>query len=422
MTSRTTTERRRVVVTGMGAVTPIGLSVPELWDAALRGVSGARCITHFDASAFPTRFACEVKGYDPRASLDRKLASRIDPYCQYALTAVGEAVRDAALPVDGMSDAERERVGVVFGSGIGGIQTFEEQSLAFHEGGPRRLSPFFIPMMIPDMAAGVIAMQYGFRGVNHCVVSACATGNHNLADGLLAIRGGEADVVVTGGSEAAVCALGIGGFSAMKALSTRNESPETASRPFDAGRDGFVMGEGAGALVLEALEHAEQRGARIYAELASVGTSADAYHMTAPPPDGRGARLAMERALTRGDLAPEDVDSINMHGTSTPLGDVAESHAIRAVFGAHADRITPTSTKSMTGHLLGAAGTVEAILTVLSIVHGVVPPTINFETADPQCDLPYALNAPVHRPVRAALNNAFGFGGHNTCAAFRAMA
>jgi 3-oxoacyl-[acyl-carrier-protein] synthase II len=313
-------------------------------------------------------------------------------------------------------------VGVIFGSGIGGIQTFEEQSMAFHEGGPRRLSPFFIPMMIPDMAAGVIAMQYGFRGPNHSVVSACATGNHNLADGLLAIRSEDADVVVTGGSEAAICALGIGGFSAMKALSTRNESPETASRPFDAGRDGFVMGEGAGALVLEALEHAEQRGARIYAELVSVGTSADAYHMTAPPPDGRGARLAMERALTRGGLVPDDVDTINMHGTSTPLGDIAESHAIRAVLGEHADRVTPTSTKSMTGHLLGAAGTVEAILSVLSIVHGVVPPTINFGTADPQCDLPYALNAPVRRPVRVALNNAFGFGGHNTCAAFRAVA
>ena len=422
MTSRTTNERRRIVVTGMGAVTPIGLSVPELWAAALRGVSGARCITRFDTSAFPTRFACEVKGYDPRAHIDRKLASRVDPYCQYALTAVGEAVRDADLSVDRMSDDERERVGVIFGSGIGGIQTFEAQSMAFHEGGPRRLSPFFIPMMIPDMAAGVIAMQYGFRGPNHSAVSACATGNHNLADGLLAIRCGEADVVVTGGSEAAVCALGIGGFSAMKALSTRNESPETASRPFDAGRDGFVMGEGAGALVLEALEHAEQRGARIYAELVSVGTSADAYHMTTPPPDGRGARLAMERALTRGRLAPDEVDTINMHGTSTPLGDIAESHAIRAVFGEHADRITPTSTKSMTGHLLGAAGTVEAILSVLSIVHGVVPPTINFETADPQCDLPYALNAAVHRPVRVALNNAFGFGGHNTCAAFRAVA
>jgi 3-oxoacyl-[acyl-carrier-protein] synthase II len=421
MTPHNTNDRRRVVVTGMGAVTPIGLSVPEIWDGALRGVSGACCITRFDTSAFATRFACEVKGYDPYRYIDRKLANRIDPYCQYALTAAGEAVSDAGLAVDRMSDAERERVGVIFGSGIGGIQTFEQQSLAFHEGGPRRLSPFFIPMMIPDMAAGLIAMQYGFRGPNHSAVSACATGNHNLADGLQVIRSGEADVVVTGGSEAAVCALGIGGFSAMRALSTRNESPETASRPFDAGRDGFVMGEGAGALILEALEHAERRGARIYAELVSVGASADAYHMTAPPPDGRGARLALERALAHGGLAPDEVDTINMHGTSTPLGDVAESHAIRVVFGEHADRITPTSTKSMTGHLLGAAGTVEAILSVLSIVHGVVPPTINFETADPQCDLGYALNAPVRRPVRVALNNAFGFGGHNTCAAFRAM-
>jgi 3-oxoacyl-[acyl-carrier-protein] synthase II len=421
VTHPSTSAHRRVVVTGMGALTPIGNSVPALWESALRGTSGAACITRFDASAFSTRFACEVKGFDPHAHLDRKLANRLDPVLQYALVAAAEAVRDAGLDPAAMPQSARDRIGVVFGSGIGGINTFQQQALAYQAGGPRKLSPFFIPMMLPDMGSGMIAMQYGFRGPNHSVVSACATGNHCIADALYAIRNDEADVIVAGGAEAAVCELGIGGFAAAKALSTRNDTPETASRPFDATRDGFVLGEGAGALVLESLEHAVRRGARIYAEVLSVGTSADAYHMTAPHPDGDGAFLAMERALRQGGLAPEEVDSVNMHGTSTPIGDAIESRAVRRVFGEHADRLTATSTKSMTGHLLAAAGAVEAILTVLSIVHGVVPPTINVTTPDPECDLAYALNAPVTRPVRTALSNVFGFGGHNACAAFRAM-
>jgi 3-oxoacyl-[acyl-carrier-protein] synthase II len=288
------------------------------------------------------------------------------------------------------------------------------------EKGPRRLSPFFIPMIIPDMASGILSIRYGFRGPNHCVVSACATGNHNLADALMLIRSGQADVILAGGSEASVTDLGIGGFCAMKALSTRNDEPQRASRPFDVARDGFVLGDGAGALVLETAERAEARGARIYAEVLAVGASSDAYHVTAPHPEGRGARLAMESALRQAGLAREEVDAINMHATSTPLGDQAESHAVRTFFGDHADRLTATSTKSMTGHLLGAAGAVEAIASILSIVHGIVPPTINLDDLDPQCRLNIAANAPVHRPVRVALSNAFGFGGHNTCAVFRA--
>jgi 3-oxoacyl-[acyl-carrier-protein] synthase II len=309
----------------------------------------------------------------------------------------------------------------VFGSGIGGLQTFQEQTMSYIKGGPRRLSPFFIPMMIPDMASGVIAIRHGFRGPNHCVVSACATGNHNIGDATSLIRNGDADLMLCGGAEAAICELGLGGFASMHALSTRNDDPEHASRPFDKNRDGFVMGDGAGALVLESLEHARRRGARIYAEVAGVGSSADAYHVTAPHPEGLGARLAMERVLTTSHLQPEDVDTINMHATSTELGDTAESRAVQTVFGARARNVTSTSTKSMTGHMLGAAGAVEAIASVLAIVHGVVPPTINVTDLDPACDLTYALNKPVYREVRVALSNAFGFGGHNTCAAFVAL-
>jgi 3-oxoacyl-[acyl-carrier-protein] synthase II len=410
----------RVVITGMGAMTPLGLSVDSFWTALLAGTSGAAPISAFDAADWETNFACELKGFDALSYMDRKLANRLDPYAQYAVAATAAAFRDAALDPASLTEQARERIGVIFGSGIGGLQTFEKQTLAYHTHGRRRISPFFVPMMIPDMAAGVISIQYGLRGPNHAIVTACATGNHNLADAVHAIRRGEADVVLSGGSEAPICAMGVGGFIASRALSTRNDSPETASRPFDATRDGFVIGEGAGALVLESLEHAEQRGARIYAEVLDVGVSADAYHMTAPHPEGIGARLAMERALAAAGIAPGDVDTINMHGTSTPLGDAAESAAIRTMFGEHADRLTATSTKSMTGHMLGAAGAIEAIASVLAIVHDVVPPTINFSEPDPQCDLPYAFNAPVHRPVRVALSNAFGFGGHNTCAVFRA--
>jgi len=412
---------RRAVITGLGAITPVGNTVAESWDALLRGVSGAAPITRFDASALATRFACEVKGFDPTAHLDRKLAGRTDRYSQFALVAADEAVKDAGLTPAELPVEERDRVGVFLGTGVGGIETFEAQALTFARSGPRRLSPFFIPMMIPNMACGLIAMRYGFRGPGHAVSSACATGNHALADALSAILLGHCDVALAGGSEAAVCALGIGGFDAMRALSTRNDSPATASRPFDVSRDGFVLGEGAGVLVVESLDHARRRGARMYAELCAVGAAADAYHMTAPDPEGTGVRLAMRRALEESGLAPEQVDTINMHATSTPLGDEAESSAVRTLFGAHADRLVATSTKSMTGHLLGAAGAVEAIWSVLAIVHGVVPPTINVTDRDPKCDVAIALGAPVRRPIRVALNNAFGFGGHDTCAAFRAL-
>jgi 3-oxoacyl-[acyl-carrier-protein] synthase II len=419
MGERRQVDARRVVVTGMGAVTPLGLTVADFWDALLEGRSGAAPIVSFDASAFPTRFACELKGFDALNHLDRKLSTRVDPFVHYAVAASSEALRDAGVNPAGMTEGERERVGVVFGSGQGGIQSFQQQTRAFLEGGPRRISPFYVPLTIIDMAPGVISMLHGFRGPNHSAVSACATGNNNLADALMLIRNGDADVIVAGGSEAPMCELGLGGFSASRALSTRNDSPETASRPFDAGRDGFVMGEGAGALVLESLEHADRRGARVYAELLSVGMAADAYHMTAPHPDGVGAILSMRRALERAGIEAAEVDTINMHGTSTPLGDAAESQAVRRVFGEQADRLTATSTKGATGHLLGAAGAVEAIAAVLSLVHQVVPPTINFEEADPACDLPYALNAPVPRPLGVAVSNAFGFGGHNTSAVFR---
>jgi 3-oxoacyl-[acyl-carrier-protein] synthase II len=413
--------RRRVVVTGMGALTPIGNTLGEFWTSAVRGESGAAPITRFDTAEFDTKFACELKGFDPLDYLDRKLAKRLDPFCQYAVVAADEALRDAAIDAAMMSAEQKSRVGVIFGSGIGGIQTLQAQSIVCQENGPRRLSPFFVPMMISDMASGIISIRHGFTGPNHCVVSACATGNHNIGDALTAIRAGDADVVLCGGSEAVICELGVGGFGAMKAMSTRNDCPQMASRPFDRSRDGFVMGEGAAALVLEEFAHAEARGARIYAEVLSVGSSADAYHMTAPHPDGLGARLAMSAALRDGGLSLDDVDSINMHATSTQLGDAAESKAIRLLFGDRADAITATSTKSMTGHMLGAAGAAEAILSVLSIVHSVVPPTINLREPDPACDLNYAFNAAVERPVRVVLSNAFGFGGHNTTAAFRAM-
>jgi 3-oxoacyl-[acyl-carrier-protein] synthase II len=410
----------RVVVTGVGAVTPLGLSAPAFWDALLAGRSGAAPITAFDASGWDTTFACQVKGFDPLAYIDRKLANRLDPYSQYAVVAADEAIADAGITPADLSTSARERIGVIVGSGIGGIQTLEKQAAVLHTQGRRRVSPFLIPMMIPDMAAGIISIRHGFRGPNHAVVSACATGNHNLEDALHAIRRGEADIIVCGGSEAPICALGVAGFAASRALSTRNDSPETASRPFDAERDGFVMGEGAAMLVLESLAHARRRGARIYAEVLGTGASADAHHMTAPHPEGLGARLAMRRALHAAGVSPEEVDTINMHGTSTQLGDVAESRAIGDVFGEHACRLTATSTKSMTGHMLGAAGSAEAIASVLSIVHDIVPPTINHEHVDPACDLSYAFNAPVQREVRVAMSNAFGFGGHNSSAVFGA--
>ncbi|ARA93723.1 MAG: beta-ketoacyl-[acyl-carrier-protein] synthase II [Bacteroidetes bacterium] len=411
--------QRRVVVTGLGALTPIGLTPEAFWDAMMRGESGAAPITYFDTEPFETKFACELKGFDPLDYLDRKMVRRTDVFSQYALIAAQQAVRDAGLDLERITDEQRNRIGVIFGTGIGGMKVFHEQTVVYEEQGPRRLSPFFIPMLIPDIAPGLISMEYGFRGPNYCVISACATGNNNIGDAYMLIQQGHADAMLAGGAEASITELCLGGFSAMKALSTRNDDPTRASRPFDRTRDGFVMGEGAGALFLEELEHARARGARIYAEMIGIGMSADAHHLTAPHPEGLGARLAMQRVLEDAGLKPEDVDYLNMHGTSTPLGDVAETKAIKQVFGDHAYRMSLSSTKSMTGHLLGAAGAVEAIAALLAVVHDAVPPTINFEHPDPECDLNYTFNEPVRRPVNVAMSNAFGFGGHNTTVAFK---
>jgi 3-oxoacyl-[acyl-carrier-protein] synthase II len=412
--------RRGVAITGLGAITPLGLTVPTFWAAALRGESGAAPIARFDASAFDTRFACELKGFDPHNYMERKLARRLDPFAQYALAAANEAIADAGLTGEAMTDALRSRIGVIVGSGQGGMQTFQAQADVYRASGPGRLSPFFVPMLIPNMAGSVIAMEHGFHGPNHCVVSACATGNDNIMSALDTIRSGRADIVIAGGSEACITELGLGGFGAARALSTRNDAPTAASRPLDTGRDGFVIGEGAGVLVLESWESAEARGARVYAELLGVGASNDAYHMTAPRPDGMGAMLSMRAAMAESGIEPTEVDTINLHATSTPLGDAAEIAAVRAVFGAHADQLTATATKSMTGHMLGAAGAVEAVLSVLSIGHGVVPPTINLDAIDPACCIGVARNAAVSRPVGVALSNSFGFGGHNTSAVFAA--
>ena len=410
---------RRVVVTGLGALTPIGHSVPDYWAAMMEGRSGAAPITHFDASGYPTRFACEVKGFDPGDYLDRKEARRLDPFAQYAIVAADEALRDAGLDPAALSEEERTRIGVIMGSGIGGMKLFQDQVVEYAEHGPRRLSPFFVPMMIIDMAPGLISMRHDLHGPNYATVSACATGNNAIGDAWMVIKAGLADAMVAGGTDASITEVGLGGFGNMKALSTRNDDPEHASRPFDAARDGFVMGEGAGALILEEYDHAVARGARIYAEVAGLGMSADAHHISAPHPEGLGAKLAMEQALDSAGVAPDDVDYLNMHGTSTPLGDVAETKAIKAVFGEHAYDMNLSSTKSMTGHLLGAAGAVEAIASVLAMEHGRIPPTINFETPDPACDLNYTFNEPQDRDVKVALSNAFGFGGHNTCVVFK---
>lgn len=410
---------RRVVVTGMGALTPIGLSVEEFWNSMMEGKSGAAPIKAFDTSKVDTKFACELKDFDVTKYLDRKAARRLDPFAQYALVAANQCIEDSGLKPETLSEEEKNRIGVIFGSGIGGIQTFYEQSVINYKDGPGRISPFFIPMLIPDIAAGHISMQYGFRGPNYCTVSACATGNNNLIDSYLLIKNNLADRMIAGGAEASINEIGIGGFNANRALSTRNDSPETASRPFDATRDGFVMGEGAGALLLEELELALKRGAKIYAEVVGVGLSADAHHITAPHPEGLGAVLAMEMALQTAGIQPEAIDYINMHGTSTPLGDIAETKSIKKVFGEHAYKMNLSATKSMTGHLLGAAGAVEAIATILAVVNDRIPPTINFEHPDPECDLNYTFNKPQDRVVNYALSNAFGFGGHNTTVIFK---
>ena len=410
---------KRVVVTGMGALTPIGLSVEEFWKSMMESKSGADEIKSFDSSKLNTHFACELKGFNPENYIDKKTARRLDFYSQYALASSSLAIKDSGIKTDVLTEDERARIGVIFGSGIGGIQTFYNQSLINANDGPSRISPFFIPMMIPDMASGYISIQYGFRGPNYCIVSACATANNNMIDGYLMIKNDISDIVVTGGSEAPINEIGVGGFNASRALSVRNDSPATASRPFDATRDGFVMGEGSGTLILEELEHAQNRGAKIYCEIIGFGLSADAHHITAPHPDGTGALLSMNMALNSANVKPDEIDYINMHGTSTPLGDIAETKAIKKLFGDHAKKMNVSSTKSMTGHLLGAAGAVEAIATILATVNDTVPPTINFEHPDPECDLNYTFNKPQKRKVDIAMSNAFGFGGHNTTVLFK---
>jgi 3-oxoacyl-[acyl-carrier-protein] synthase II len=406
--------RRRVVVTGMGMVTPLGNDLQSTWDALKAGRSGAGPITQFDTTDFDVRFAAEVKDFEVERYLERKEAKRMDRFAQFAMAASQEAVLQAGL-ADRPANVDFDRVGVLIGSGIGGISTFEEQTRVMLERGPRRISPFFVPMFIPDIAAGHVSMRYGMRGPNYCTVSACASSAHALGDALRIIQRGEADVMVTGGAEATVTPLTIAGFANMKALSSRNNAPDTASRPFDATRDGFVLGEGSGIVVLEALEHAQTRGAQILGELTGFGQSADAYHMTAPAPEGAGAQLAIRAALRDAGLATTDIDYINAHGTSTPMNDLNETLAVKAVFGDHAHQLVMGSTKSMTGHLLGAAGGVGAIICMLVCRDRTIPPTINFSTPDPACDLNYAHNELVRRDVRVAATNSFGFGGHNVC-------
>ena len=410
---------RRVVITGLGALTPIGNSLPDYWEGLLSGTSGAATITHFDASRFKTQFACELKDFDPLNFMDRKEVRKCDRFAQYALISSDEAIADSGLEFD---QEDRDLVGVIWGTGIGGLETFQNEVLNFAAGdGSPRFNPFFIPKMISDIAPGLISMKHGLRGPNFATVSACASSSNAMIDSLNYIRMGYADIIISGGSEAAVTIAGIAGFNAMHALSTRNNDPKTASRPFDKDRDGFVLGEGAGALILEEYEHAKARGAKIYAELVGGGLSADAHHMTAPHPDGIGAKRVMINCLRDAGIRPEDVDAINMHGTSTPLGDLAETNAVKAVFGDHTYKLNINSTKSMTGHLLGAAGAVEAIASIMAIKNDVVPPTINHQTVDEQLDpkINFTLGHAQSRKVDIALSNTFGFGGHNACLIFK---
>ncbi|GAB1251184.1 beta-ketoacyl-ACP synthase II [Porphyromonas miyakawae] len=413
-------ELKRVVVTGLGALTPIGNTAPETWQNLLQGKSGAAPITLFDASKFPTRFACEVKGFNPGDHFDRKEARRYDRYTQFALVAAKEALEDAKVDLDKL---DKENVGVIISAGIGGLNTFEEEVMLYNpERGPR-FNPFFIPKMISDIAAGLVSITYGFHGPNYSTASACASSSNAIIDAALMIRLGKASMMVAGGSEAAVTAAGIGGFNAMRALSTRNEEPEKASRPFSKSRDGFVLAEGSAILILEDLEHAKARGARIYAEFGGFGLSADAYHLTASHPEGLGANLVMKRVLEDAEMKPEDVDYINVHGTSTPVGDASEAKAIKAVFGEHAYKLNISSTKSMTGHLLGATGALEALVAVKAVEEDIVPPTINHEEGDedPEIDprLNFTFGTAQKRPVRVAISNTFGFGGHNASVLFK---
>jgi len=414
-------ELKRVVVTGLGALTPIGNNVEEYWNALLAGKSGCAPITYFDAEKFKTKFACELKNFNVLDFFDRKEARKLDRFAQYAIVASDEAIKDSGIDLNVVN---KHRVGVIWGAGIGGLETFQDEVINFSQGdGTPRFNPFFIPKMIADIAPGNISIRHGFMGPNYTTVSACASSANAMFDALNMIRLGYSDVIISGGSEAAVTMAGMGGFNAMHALSTRNDSAETASRPFDATRDGFVLGEGAGALVLEEYEHAKARGAKIYAEFVGGGLSSDAYHMTAPHPEGIGVVAVMENCLQNAGLKPEDVDAINTHGTSTPLGDVAELKAISKVFGEHAKNININSTKSMTGHLLGAAGAIEAISSILSMKHGIVPPTINHEHRDENIDpeLNLTLNKAQKREVNIAMSNTFGFGGHNACVLFKKL-
>lgn len=407
---------RRVVITGMGAVTPIGNNTSEYWEGLISGRIGANLITRFDASAFPTRFACEVKNFDPLTYIDKKEVKRMDPYTHYALATAAMALEDSKLD---LSKIDNERAGVVFGSGIGGILTLTEVHSAYLEGGPKRVTPFFVPMMIPDIAAGQISIKYGLKGPNYATVSACATSSHAIADAFMLIQRGSADIIFSGGSEYSIIPLSVAGFCSARALSNWNDRYLEASRPFDKDRNGFVMGDGGGTLVLEELEHALKRGAHIYAEIIGIGLSADAFHVTAPPPGGEGAYRSMREALRDGGIQPEQVDYINAHGTSTELNDLNETKAIKTLFGEHAYKLAVSSTKSMTGHLLGAAGAVEAIATALAIQNSIIPPTINLDNPDPECDLDYTPKVAAKREINYAISNTFGFGGHNASLLFK---
>jgi 3-oxoacyl-[acyl-carrier-protein] synthase II len=409
--------KRRVVVTGMGAITPVGNDVATTWRSLIEGKSGTAPITKFDASKFPVRFAAEVKGFNPLDYMDRKEAKRADQYTQYAVAAARQAMTNANLVERNGMDPDR--IGVIIGSGIGGLKSFEEQHDVYRERGVGKISPFFIPMFIADIAAGIVSMMFNAKGPNYATVSACATSAHAIGDAYRTIQYGDADVMITGGAEATVTPMAIGGFANMKALSERNDSPETASRPFDATRDGFVMGEGAGILILEELEHALKRGATIYAEIVGYGATGDAYHLTAPAPDGEGAQRAMKRALKDAGLEPKDIQYINAHGTSTPANDFNETRAIKAVFGEYAKTVNVSSTKSATGHMLGAAGAVEAVVSSMVVGTGIIPPTINYHNPEPELDLNYTPNTSIKRDVNAVLSNSFGFGGHNSTLAIK---
>nr|WP_319270325.1 beta-ketoacyl-ACP synthase II [uncultured Draconibacterium sp.] len=412
-------ELKRVVITGVGTVNPLGNSVEEYWENLKNGVSGAGPITHFDASLHTTKFACEVKDFDPLLYMEKKELRKYDLYTQYAFATAAQAVEDSSLDLE---KVDGDRVGVIWGAGIGGLDTFHQESRAYKEERPR-FSPFFIPKMIANIAGGLVSIKYGFRGPNYTTVSACASASHAMIDAFNMIRMGKADMMLTGGSEAGVNEAGIAGFNSMRAISTRNDDPKTASRPFDKDRDGFVMGEGSAAFIFEEYEHAKARGAKIYAEVAGGGMSADAFHMTAPDPEGKGANLVMKWALEDAGIKPEDVDYINVHGTSTPLGDIAEPKAILKTFGEHAYNLSISSTKSMTGHLLGAAGAVEGLASVLAMLNGIVPPTINHVTPDPEIDekLDFTFNKAKEREINVAISNTFGFGGHNATVVFKKL-